>query len=40
MDDVRAHGKKHSPNKKEDKKNFLSINRMRLMLLEDKKKQR
>lgn len=43
MDDVRDHAKKYSPKKKDeknDKKNFLAINRMRLMLLEDNRKQK
>ena len=34
MDEVNAHTKKYSPKKNEDKKNFLAINRVRLMLLE------
>ena len=34
------HAQKYSPKKKDDKKNFLAINRMRLMLLEDNKKQK
>jgi hypothetical protein len=40
MDDVRDHAKKYSPKKKDDKKNFLAINRVRLMLLEDNRKQK
>ena len=39
MDDVRAHQREHSPPKK-DKKNFLAINRMRLMVLEDDRKEK
>lgn len=33
MDEVQAHGQKYTSKKREDKKNFLAINRMRLMLL-------
>ena len=40
MDDVRDHAKKYSPKKKEGKKNFLAINRVRLMLIEDNKKKK
>lgn len=33
-DEVEAHKQKYSPKKSDSKKNFLAINRMRLMILE------
>jgi len=39
MDEVNDHAKKY-PLRKDDRKNFLAINRMRLMLLEDEKKEK
>jgi hypothetical protein len=33
-DEVQAHKHKYSPKKNESKKNFLAINRVRLMILE------
>jgi len=39
MDEVRSHNK-NFPLKKDDKKNFLAINRMRLMILEENRKEK
>lgn len=40
MDEVRAHQHKHPQKNEKGKKNFLAINRVRLAVLEDAKKQK